>query len=82
MMSFKGQASWTKMMSPGGNLSALACHPTKKVNKAEQLTYLSTKIVFSSKLSELSVLYFKCALFMRRHIFFTAANGTERYENY
>jgi hypothetical protein len=29
------QASWTKMMSPGGKVTALACHPTKKVNKAE-----------------------------------------------
>jgi hypothetical protein len=27
-----------------GNLRALACHPTKKVNKAEEQTYLSTKI--------------------------------------
>jgi hypothetical protein len=26
----------------GGELTALVCHPTKKVNKAEQLTYLST----------------------------------------
>jgi hypothetical protein len=30
-----GQASWAKMMSPGGKLTALAFHPTKKVNKAE-----------------------------------------------
>jgi len=44
MTSFRGQASWAKMMSPGGELTALACHPTKKVNKAEQLTYLSTRI--------------------------------------
>jgi hypothetical protein len=32
------------MTSPGGKLTALACHPTKKVNKAEELTYLSTNI--------------------------------------
>jgi hypothetical protein len=30
------------MTSPGGKLTALACHPTKRVNKAEELTYLST----------------------------------------
>jgi hypothetical protein len=44
MMSFRGQASWAKMTSLGGKLTALACHPTKKVNKAEELTLLSTKI--------------------------------------
>jgi hypothetical protein len=42
--SFRGQASWAKMASPGGKLTAPACHPTKKVNKAEELTYLSTNI--------------------------------------
>jgi hypothetical protein len=31
-------------MSPGGKLAALACHPTKIVNKAEELTYLFTNI--------------------------------------
>jgi len=35
MMSFGGQTSWAKMTSPGGKLTALASHPTKKVNKAE-----------------------------------------------
>jgi hypothetical protein len=39
-----GQASGAKMTSPGGKLTALICHPTKKVNKAEKLTYLSTNI--------------------------------------
>jgi hypothetical protein len=39
--SFRGQASWEKVTSPGGKLTALACHPTKKVNKAEELTYYS-----------------------------------------
>jgi len=34
MMSFGGQASCAKMMSPGGQITALACHSTKKVNKA------------------------------------------------
>jgi hypothetical protein len=33
-----------KMTSFGGKLTALACHPTKKVNKAEELTYLYTNI--------------------------------------
>ncbi len=32
------------MMSPGGRLTALACHLTKKVNKAEELTYISTNM--------------------------------------
>jgi hypothetical protein len=32
------------MMSPGGTLTAQACNLTKKVNKAEELTYLSTNI--------------------------------------
>jgi hypothetical protein len=32
------------MTSPVGKLTALASHPTKKVNKAEELTYLSTHI--------------------------------------
>jgi len=32
------------MASPGGKLTALACHPTKKVNKEEELAYLSTKV--------------------------------------
>jgi hypothetical protein len=33
--SLRGQAGWAKMMSLGGKLTALACHPTKFVNKAE-----------------------------------------------
>jgi hypothetical protein len=44
MTSFRGQASWAKMTSPGGKLKALACHTSKKVNKAKELTYLSTNI--------------------------------------
>jgi len=34
------------MMSPGFKLTALACHPNKKVNKAEDLTYFSTNTGF------------------------------------
>jgi len=44
MTSLRGQASWAKMTSPGGKLTAMACHPTKIVNKAEELTYLSTNM--------------------------------------
>jgi len=44
MASFRGHASWVKMTSPGGKLTALACNTTKSVNKAEELTYLSTNI--------------------------------------
>jgi hypothetical protein len=36
------QVSAAKMTSPVGKLTALACHSTKRVNKAEELTYLST----------------------------------------
>ncbi len=32
------------MMSFGDKLTALACHPTKKVNKTEELTHLFTSI--------------------------------------
>jgi len=35
MMLLRGQASWAKMMSLRGKLTALACHLTKFVNKAE-----------------------------------------------
>jgi len=42
MMSFRGQASSAKKMPLGGKLTVLECHPTKIVNKAEELTYLST----------------------------------------
>ncbi len=31
--SLRGQACWAEMTSPGGKLTMLACHPTKKVNK-------------------------------------------------
>jgi hypothetical protein len=30
MTSFRGQASWAKMTSLAGKLTALACHTTKK----------------------------------------------------
>jgi len=38
------QARWAKMTSPVGKLIALAYHLTKKVNKAKEITYLSTNI--------------------------------------
>jgi hypothetical protein len=41
MTSFRGQAS-REMTLPGGKLTALESYLTKKVNKAEELTYLST----------------------------------------
>ncbi len=44
LMSLRGQASWMKMTSPGCKLNTLACHRTKKVNKAEELTSISTNI--------------------------------------
>jgi hypothetical protein len=45
-MSFGGQAGRTKMTSPGGKLTALSCHLTKKVNKAEELTYPSIQLAY------------------------------------
>jgi hypothetical protein len=48
MTSFRGQARWAKMTLAGDKLIAQMCHPTKKVNKAEELTYLSTSIGSSS----------------------------------
>ncbi len=44
MTSIRGQASWAKIASPGGQLKALAYHLTKKLNKAEELTYLPANI--------------------------------------
>jgi hypothetical protein len=44
MTSFNGIGSLAKMTSLGGKLTALACHLTKRINKAEELTYLSTNI--------------------------------------
>jgi hypothetical protein len=35
------------MIPPGSKLTALACYLTKKVNKPEELTYLSTNIDLS-----------------------------------
>jgi hypothetical protein len=45
-MSFGGQVIWAKMTPSGGKLTAVPCHPTKKVNKAGQLTYLSINIEY------------------------------------
>jgi len=43
-MSYRGHASWAKITLPGGMLTALVCDPTKKLTKAENLTYLCTNI--------------------------------------
>jgi len=43
-MSFRLEASLAKMTSPWSKLTALACHLTRRVNKAEELTYLSKNI--------------------------------------
>jgi len=52
MMSLRGQASWAKMTSLRGKLTALACHPTKFVNKSDKRTYLSTNIDSNAILTE------------------------------
>jgi hypothetical protein len=46
MTSFRGQAYSAKVMSFGGKPTAPACHTTKRVNKAEELTYLSANIAW------------------------------------
>ncbi len=45
MMSLKGHISCSKMTSLRGKLTALACHPTKFVNKTLQTLVLSPKNV-------------------------------------
>jgi hypothetical protein len=54
------------MTSPGGKPTALACRPTKKVNKAEELTYISTNIDYRIVSIEIRFLHLKllCWLFM------------------
>jgi len=37
-MAFRGQASSAKITSLGDKLTALACHPTKRVKKAEDIS--------------------------------------------
>jgi hypothetical protein len=44
MTSFRGQANSANKMSLGVKLTALVCHLTKRVNKVEELTYLSINI--------------------------------------
>jgi hypothetical protein len=56
MTSFRRQASSAKMTLLGGKLRALACHPTKRVNKDEDLTYLSTNIAINLTYSKQLVL--------------------------
>ncbi len=51
MMSLRGQASWAKMTSLRGKLTAPPFHPTKFVNKAELRIFLSTNIGFGVDLS-------------------------------
>ncbi len=46
----QGEASWAKMMSLGGKLTALVSHSTKYVKKkAEKPTYLSKNLAFLDK---------------------------------
>jgi hypothetical protein len=41
MMSLRGQVSWARITSLGGEPKALTCHSTKKVNNADKPTNLS-----------------------------------------
>jgi hypothetical protein len=40
MVAFRGQDSWAKNDVTWVKLAALVCHPTKKINKAEELNNL------------------------------------------
>jgi len=44
-ISFRGQVSYAKMRSSGGGVIVLVCQLTKKVNKDEEVTYLSINLV-------------------------------------
>jgi hypothetical protein len=44
MPPFKGKASWAKLTPPESKLTSVAFHLTKKVNKAEEITYLPINI--------------------------------------
>ncbi len=44
MMSFRGQATWAKLIPPMDKITAPVCLPSKKVNKAEKLALLSINI--------------------------------------
>jgi hypothetical protein len=41
------------MTSPGVKLTPLACHQTKRVNKSEEPTYLSTNIGYNPSIRQL-----------------------------
>ncbi len=62
MVAFRGQASWAKNDVTWGKLATLACHPTKKVNKAKELTYLWKKLCIQSFIFiiDLIILNLKC----------------------
>jgi hypothetical protein len=66
MTSFRGLSSWAKMTSPGGKITALACHPTRRVNKAGEQTCLShgdkTRVQMPARMFPLLKLL--CWLFM------------------
>jgi hypothetical protein len=45
MTSFRGQANWVKITSPGGKLTSITDVPTDpKSKQAEELTYISLNI--------------------------------------
>jgi hypothetical protein len=56
-MSFRGQDRSSKMTSTVGKATVLLNHPTKKVNKAEYLTYLSKNIIGWIQTSILQISY-------------------------
>jgi hypothetical protein len=60
-----GQASWAKMTSPGGKLTALVCHLTKDANKAKELAYLSPNIVVILYLKIFLIRYVACLFIVK-----------------
>ncbi len=69
MMSFRGKASMATMMSLGGKLTALACHPTKRVNKLEEsgnTNWGEGSVQLTSSLRELVLLISKLSFQYKR----------------
>jgi hypothetical protein len=60
-----GRLAGPKMTSPGGKLTALACHPIKNLNKAEELTYLHKKCSKLGCLNLLALSGWKCETWLQ-----------------
>jgi hypothetical protein len=57
MMTFKGPASYAKMASPGGKLTALAFHPTKKSKQSRVINLSLNKTLGRMMTSRIDPIY-------------------------